>query len=302
MYHNVDPGTKVADVTIVNETGHKLPSGYPEGRRIWVNLRAYDAGGNLIYESGAYDNDTAVLNHNDAKVYEIKPGISEEIAPVVNLPAGPSFHFVLNNTVYSDNRIPPRGFTNAAFEAVQSPPVNYAYADGQYWDTSSYSLPGATASVEATLYYQTTSKEYIEFLLDENNTDHWGQTMYDLWAANGKSTPEPMTSATWGMDPTQDTEAPTVPANMSARAVSSSQIDLSWNASSDNVGVTAYRIFRDGTEIKVVNGSTTSWQDTGLAERTTYSYYVVALDIANNHSDPSDTATAKTRKAKRGGG
>jgi hypothetical protein len=39
------------------------------------------------------------------------------------------------------------------------------------------------------LYYQTTSKEYVEFLRDENVTDNWGQTMYDLWNTNGKSAP-----------------------------------------------------------------------------------------------------------------
>ncbi|MHB0915369.1 MAG: fibronectin type III domain-containing protein [Thermoleophilia bacterium] len=303
LWLNVDPGSKVANVTVVNNTGHKLPSGYPEGRRMWINVKAYDAGGNLIYESGAYDSDTAVLSHDaEAKIYEVKPGISEEIAPVVNLPAGPSFHFVLNNTIYSDNRIPPRGFTNAAFEAVQSPPVNYSYADGQYWDTTTYNLPAATASATATLYYQTTSKEYIEFLRDENQTDHWGQTMYDLWANNGMSTPEMMESASWGSPPVQDIEAPTAPGNLSARGSSSSTVDLSWDASSDNVGVTAYRIYRDGVEVKVVNGATTSWQDTGLAARTTYSYYVVAVDLANNHSDPSNTATATTRKGKASGG
>lgn len=302
LWLNVDPGSKVANVTVVNNTGHKLPSGYPEGRRMWINVKAYDAGGSLIYESGAYDSDSAVLSHDaEAKIYEVKPGISEEIAPVVNLPAGPSFHFVLNNTIYSDNRIPPRGFTNAAFEAVQSPPVNYSYADGQYWDTTTYNLPAATASATATLYYQTTSKEYIEFLRDENQTDHWGQTMYDLWANNGMSTPEMMESASWGSPPVQDIEAPTAPGNLSARGSSSSTVDLSWDASSDNIGVTAYRIYRDGVEVKVVNGATTSWQDTGLAARTTYSYYVVAVDLANNHSDPSNTATATTRKASGGG-
>ena len=73
---------------------------------------------------------------------------------------------MLNDTVYFDNRIPPRGFTNAAFEAVQSPPVAYSYADSQYWDDTKYIFPPEAASVRVTLYYQTTSKEYIEFLKD----------------------------------------------------------------------------------------------------------------------------------------
>jgi hypothetical protein len=156
-----------AAVRVTNETGHKLPSGYPEGRRIWLNVRAVDQDGVVIYESGAYDQATGVLDHDPAaKIYEIKPGISEEVAAAVGQSAGVSFHFVLNNKIYSDNRIPPRGFTNAAFEQIQSPPVNYSYDDGQYWDDTVYSLPAGTARVDVTLYYQSTSKEYVEFLRD----------------------------------------------------------------------------------------------------------------------------------------
>lgn len=61
-------------------------------------------------------------------------------------PEGPSFHFVLNNKIFFDNRIPPRGFTNAAFQEIQSPPVGYSYADGQYWDDTQYILPTAADS------------------------------------------------------------------------------------------------------------------------------------------------------------
>ena len=96
----------------------------------------------LVYESGAYDPETGDLSHDaDAKIYEIKPGLDEVTAPIAGVDPGPSFHFVLNNAVFKDNRIPPRGFSHAAFEAIQSPPVAYAYADGQYWDDTVYDLP-----------------------------------------------------------------------------------------------------------------------------------------------------------------
>ena len=190
---------QTVQVTVTNETGHKLPSGYPEGRRMWLHIEAWDSTGNY-YESGAYDTATAVLTHDsDIKVYETKPGISPGLATVLGLPAGPSFHFVLNDTIYKDNRIPPRGFTNANFEMIQSPPVGYSYADGQYWDITSYVLPFEPDAVRTFLYYQTTSKEYVEFLRDENITDSWGQTMYDLWEDNGKSFPELMDSISWGV-------------------------------------------------------------------------------------------------------
>lgn len=179
-----------ATVRVVNETGHKLPSGYPEGRRLWLNVKAFDASGALLREFGAYNFDTAELIEGDTKVYEIRLGID----------GVESFHFVLNNSVVKDNRIPPRGFNNYWFAAIQSPPVGYSYADGQYWDDTQYSLPPETAGVVATLYYQTVRKEYVEFLRDENHTNNWGQVFYDLWAANGKSVPVAMATAVWPGD------------------------------------------------------------------------------------------------------
>jgi len=112
----------------------------------------------------------------------------------LGLPAGKSFHFVLNDTIYSDNRIPPRGFTNAGFESIQSPAVAHPYEDGQYWDDTTYRLPVETDSVVVTLFYQTTSKEYVEFLRDENVTNSTGQQFYDSWVAHGMSAPEQMVS------------------------------------------------------------------------------------------------------------
>jgi hypothetical protein len=180
-------------VKITNETGHKLPSGYPEGRRIWLNVKAYDASDVLVYQSGAYNAATGVLTHDeDLKIYEIKPGISTSLSPVVGVPAGPSFHFVLNDTIYFDNRIPARGFTNAAYTAIQSPPVAYTYPDNQYWDEKTYVLPTNAKFVEVTLYYQATSKEYVEFLRDANVTNTAGQVLYNAWVAQGRAAPVAM--------------------------------------------------------------------------------------------------------------
>jgi hypothetical protein len=202
---DVTPEDFGVTVRVTNETGHKLPSGYPEGRRIWLNVKAFDSTGVLVFESGAYDFATADLSHDDqAKIYEIHPGLSPGLAAALGLPAGKSFHFVLNDTVYSDNRIPPRGFTNANFDDIQSQPVDYSYADMQYWDDTQYDLPATAESVLVTLYYQTTSKEYVEFLRDENTTNSAGQDLYDAWFAQGKSEPFVMAQASTLVDITAD--------------------------------------------------------------------------------------------------
>ncbi|NIO27665.1 MAG: T9SS type A sorting domain-containing protein [Candidatus Latescibacteria bacterium] len=286
-------------VTVTNETGHKLPSGYPEGRRIWLNVKVYDVNGGLINEFGHYDFSTGILQH-DTKIYEIKPGISARLAPIVGLPAEPSFHFVLNDTIYNDNRIPPRGFTNSAYDSIQSPPVNYTYLDGQYWDDTEFSVPAEAALVVATLYYQATSKEYVEFLQTENQTNNWGNILYDLWNTTGKAAPVAMATERYQIQAIEDNQPPTAPSNLTATAVSSAQIDLAWDASTDNFSVAGYNVYRDG--VQVATTIDPAYADTRLQPSTTYSYYVTAFDEAGNISTASNTATATTNQQKGGGG
>ncbi len=177
---------------ITNQSGHKLPTGYPEGRRMWVNVRFFDAGNTLIAERGHYDTTTATLTTGDTVVYEGKLGLSPEVAQAAGLPPGESFHFALNNVWIKDNRIPPRGFTNAGFASVQAAPVDCYYADGQYWADAPYAIPAGARRAEVRVYYQTTSREYIEFLRDENTTNNAGQVAYDQWVLHGKSAPVEM--------------------------------------------------------------------------------------------------------------
>lgn len=199
-------------VHIVNRTGHKLPTGYPEGRRVWINVEFYDESHTLIAESGAYDETTGILTPDPAlKIYEAKPGIGPALATALSLPGGPSFHFVLNNQIFKDNRIPPQGFTNTAYTIFGGQPVGHTYADGQFWDDTYYDIPPGADHAEVHIYYQSTSKEFIEFLRDENTTDSKGQDMYDLWNNNGKCPPELMAEAEWlsGFVVTSTYHAPT---------------------------------------------------------------------------------------------
>jgi chitodextrinase len=91
-----------------------------------------------------------------------------------------------------------------------------------------------------------------------------------------------------------DTEAPSVPQGLSATAVSDSQINLSWSASTDNVGVTGYRIYRNGSLLTTVESP--GYTDIGLSAGTTYTYSVSAYDAGNNASDQSSPASATTEE------
>ncbi len=99
-----------------------------------------------------------------------------------------------------------------------------------------------------------------------------------------------------------DTQAPTVPVNLTAAAVSSSQINLTWTVSTDNVGVTGYRIYRctgSGctSSTQISTSAVNSYSNTGLTANTTYVYRVAAYDAAGNVSGQSSSASATTQAA-----
>ena len=221
-----------ASVRITNLTGHKLPAGYGEGRRMWINLVARDANNAIIFESGAYEPASATLSTgNQLKVYETLQGVWERFGNTgvcvlqENTTNRKLFNMVLNNCIAKDNRIPPLGFTGGS--AVDTQPVNYSYPEtapgsGKLvnFDVTNYSIPiPANAvrpiQVQASLRHQVMSKEYAEFLKAEainssfptenqmcNRT--WtvgpadktrGEFMFDAWTNNGKSAPASMVSA-----------------------------------------------------------------------------------------------------------
>lgn len=85
--------------------------------------------------------------------------------------------------------------------------------------------------------------------------------------------------------PPADTQAPTVPGNLRSTAVTATSVALAWNTSTDNVGVTAYEISRNGSVLATVNG--TSHTSTGLTPDTAYAFAVRARDAAGNWSAPA---------------
>ncbi len=191
----------VMRLRITNLTGHKLPTGYPEGRRMWVHARFLDSRDNVLEEIGRYGNkeDTllgepisapTLLDPESTRVYECLPGISEKQAARYGKKPGKSFHFVLNDVILKDNRIPPKGFQNARFAEHLCQPVGAIYADGQHWDELDLQLPKGTTRITVRLMYQSLSWEYLKFLAEENRTDDWGKHLAEAWKKTRYCKPE----------------------------------------------------------------------------------------------------------------
>lgn len=193
-------GTGKVTLRVTNLTGHKLPSGYPEGRRMWINVSFLDSSGTLLKEIGQYGpkKDTlfgeevtapTLLDPEQTRVYECLPAISEAQAAKYGKKPGKSFHFVLNDIIAKDNRIPPKGFKNSAFKEHLSEPVGAIYADGQHWDDVPLEPPSGCRKIVVKLMYQSASWEYIKFLTEENRTDDLGKRLYEAWKQTGQCAP-----------------------------------------------------------------------------------------------------------------
>jgi len=94
---------------------------------------------------------------------------------------------------------------------------------------------------------------------------------------------------------TSDLTPPSVPANLQTSNVTSTAVSLTWSASTDNVAVAGYRIFRGGTQVGTT--SATSYTDTGLTASTAYTYTVAAYDSSNNLSAQSASIMVTTTSA-----
>jgi uncharacterized protein (TIGR03382 family) len=179
---------------VTNESGHKLPTGYPEGRRLWLEVAVTDATGAELFRSGAIDPATRVLDASDPQLrkYEARLGSAGTY----------SYHMVEQNEILFDGRIPPKGFrpTPEMLPVGREFPVQ---PDGTlaHWDTAPYTVPvpvtaQSPLTVTATLWHQTTTPEFATFLRDENHTNETGAEWYRRWEAAGKDAPGLVASAT----------------------------------------------------------------------------------------------------------
>lgn len=117
-------------------------------------------------------------------------------------------------------------------------------------------------------------------------------------ASNNASSPSSVVTIKTAKPSTTDTSAPSKPTDVSATAQGFSQINVVWKASSDNMGVKEYDIYRnsdeDKTFRKIATTTSTSHGDGGVYDNTTFTYYIVARDAAGNSSPNSAQAAART--------
>ena len=323
------------EVKIINHTGHKLITGYPEGRRMWLNVKWYNDSGSLLREDGAYgelpgatglagvtpksiidDPDDTNLHVFEAHMGMSKawaeqllslgygPGLvlaydrltNEPAATLGELASGASadpvvtFHFALNDSVESDNRIPP--FEMAYDEALRRnalPVPNDLYGGspgGTFDNYAEIALDPPSGAVSATidLLYQPTSWEYIQFLYLANAGDNAfladeGTNILDAWASTGMAAPMVMTSATWGATPPNTSCLAPTPTLDNATADTNS-VTLDWTALD---GVASYGVFYDQSDksqaIDTVACSapgSCSFTDGGLQQGQSYCYKLTA--------------------------
>lgn len=192
-------GITALDVKVTNNTGHKLPSGYSEGRVMWLEVigRHADA---VVYSSGRWIDGQGLENDPQQRTYE---------AVAVEHATNTRFHLLRNNTWQVDSRIPPKGL----IKDIETDPVGDRYTlqpddTWPHFDAVTYTFPPAVA-VDATpddpaddvmdlsvrLLYVINTPEYVDFLADENHTNEAGQRVVDLFTALGPV--DPLVVAEW---------------------------------------------------------------------------------------------------------
>jgi PQQ-dependent dehydrogenase (s-GDH family) len=134
---------------------------------------------------------------------------------------------------------------------------------------------------------------YVEALMKEGSQ---GDHMAVGWSKPGQSTATPSEVIPGSQLVAQiaDTQAPSAPANLSANAITQTSLSLNWSASTDNIGVAGYDVYRNGTKINTSTITSIPYNVTGLTPATSYSFTVIAKDAAGNASAASMAYTATT--------
>ena len=347
-------------VKVVNHTGHKLISGYPEGRRMWLRITWKNSAGTKLRTDGAYGplfdgNGDAVMVQNplngqmvqvesilnlddpNTKIYEAHYGIDQEwaaaiaglypndlalsydrytgavvhrISELASQPAGTqyeTFHFVINNVVHKDNRIPPYGMdaeTARLRNALPVPSDQYNGASGtyDYFDNVSLNPPQGASSATIELLYQPTSWEYIQFLALANNGSDpaqggnaflgmEGEYMLEAWLEKGMAAPHVMATATWG-NVTQQCQSTTP--TLDTATPGNAEVSLTWTPAPDDAG-DGYNVYYDqaGKALSVADaGQASTYTDPGLTNGSEYCYKVTSYTTATTDTPGCESAAS----------
>jgi MYXO-CTERM domain-containing protein len=174
-------------VRVTNLTGHKLPTGYGDGRRVFIELSVGDQ-----VVSGRYDAAAGVLVADpQLAVFEAVHGRAD----------GGLDHLALHDTIFKDTRIEPLGFQ----PDDDTRPVGISFlkaSDGSalgavewtYRVTFPAELAGDAGVVTARLFHQATTRDYVEALAQANATDSTGTQLLSIWNATGQAAPVEMAS------------------------------------------------------------------------------------------------------------
>jgi len=215
---NATTGKWEVQVKVINRTGHRIPSGYPDGRRMWIGLEVKDAGGTVVYESGHYDEATATLRTDSTGT-----GLNRALEPVIdsssnavmiyervtgtcvddgagNLTSCTPSLSLLNDFILFDNRIPPYGFDYEAYRQAGVKLWNYApatflpyedsdrFTGGRNFDliTYTFTVPeGVTpTAVRAEAYWESHTREFMEHLRESDTSTVRPQGPARVWDVN----------------------------------------------------------------------------------------------------------------------
>jgi hypothetical protein len=177
-------GTVLVDVQVKNNTGHKLPTGYADGRRMVIQMVI-----NGEIHTGEFDGGT-LIDDPWLRTYEVKHG---------RYGVGAEDHLAQHDMIVSDTRLPPTGFAPPPGAPTRPvPDTLYRLDDGGYGDADEViwdvDVPttlkdGDMFDVTVRLLFQTTTPEYVGFLHDENRTTDRGQNLLDIWSQTNQAAP-----------------------------------------------------------------------------------------------------------------
>ncbi|MBX2845678.1 MAG: endonuclease, partial [Saprospiraceae bacterium] len=232
--------------------------------------------------------------------------------PYGEVQSGTESHIMNNGSRLGNSSITIPGYTSKVFEPIDAYKGDiariYFYMATRYeneigsWENNTVYSDAMLNGTNDQVYEDWALNMLIQWHEDDPVSPKELDRNNDIFNVQGNRNPfvdhPEYVSLIWGTGCSggpSDTEAPTTPSSLAASGVTASSVDLTWNASTDNVAVTGYRVYRDGTLYTTV--SATSASVVGLSASTGYSFYVTAIDAAGNESAPSNTVAVTTDAA-----